>query len=89
MEKVVCIAKTRKMRDTLLLTFLSLVGEHGRVIALGRPLDDAIGGNEGDGLTILDSDTRNAIAKELEPLKRKVEDLKRKLSEMPKNMFYM
>ena len=88
MEKIVCIAKSRKMRDSLLLTFLSLVGEHAKVVALGRPLDDAIGSNDGDGLTILDADTRNAIAQQILPLKRRCEDLKRKLSEMPKDMFY-
>ena len=87
MERVVCIAKTRKMRDSLLGTFLSLLRNKERVLALGRPLDDEIDSNADDHLSIFDSDTRASIAKSLEPLKSKVEDLKKKLAEMPNDMF--
>ena len=87
MERVVCIAKTRKMRDSLLVTFLSLLRNKERVLALGRPLDDEIDSNADEHLSIFDSDTRASIAKTLEPLKLKVEDLKKKLAELPNNMF--
>ena len=86
-EKVVCIAKTRKMRMSLLNILLSLLLDKGQVIALGRPLGDDIDSDADEQLSIFDHDTRASIVTKIQPLKTAFDSLKKQLDSMPSNMF--